>query len=1206
MAGIGSWILKKAGNLFNRKDKEDTADKVDEIKQSKTESPITDTDKTSSKIPRGLTNQVNKSDTQDDRLKDISHDLDESKTNLRVNKNLNQKVQFESKLSTQLSDRLTNILNKYTSEVVSKQSTKANESVDKTTTTTSEVKSDKVILDADSIHVSSEKLNSIEQLLKTQNVLLSDTNKILASQSKVEAEKVKSNLVREQLRVRDLRDEYTKESSANNAKKKTDKSNSSKFEKYLDKQEEAHIDQVRGSDGTKLGLLGKLGLALGLGALLTSGLRKHRTTEPNEYGYVPYESNDAAADIATRVEENAVKGFGRRLFKNAGIKIGTEAAESATKSEAKGVGKLISRIVGRFSKRLGPKAAGALEKGLGIFSKGILKDTAKAAGKSSVKKIPIVGLILGVGDALYRGFREKDPLGAVISLISGIASTIPGIGTAASLAIDALDIGRQIYLADRAVHASNEIDQLLEKAEQDGIYTPGDNSMISQMLRSFDNDTHRLSASQQIQMKDILKAAYELDKSEKELIDMQNQLTLDEYNRKKAEINKKKREFKKGYEMSDKDIKIDKNLEQFYYNSCYNALLNYGVDSKQYKDATNLYKDKTGKVFDPYPIINNEDPEADYVKNVVVPALEKAGSGKAFEESEIGKQIINTYTNKFGIRPNVKGSWCSKAGVSYEPAESAVQEPSATNTEVSSKETPEVKQNSVNKTTEPKSTDTRISSDKYNVIGEATVTATPIEPKGTKVEKPKPSTTDTEVTNINTEQSTPTIDTAPIDVVPENKKSSGLFKGYKKGSKEQKKKFISILSPAIQSKLKREGKSPDFADLMISQMAVESNWGASEAGAFNLSGMKAPKTKGNPKDPSHAVALTTTEYFTDNDKSKHSFPEVFSIDWDSKKGKYKWIVKDWFKSYDSLSNYLDDYYDLINRKWQAFDGEPTVDDFVTRLSTNYGKGKYFTADPEKYKSGVNNRLNEIRSLQDLKESVTQPIKSEITLTSIPKGSFNVDSALTTLEENTDKVLGETKITKKHGWKVGENKPQNKSNGLCARHTRLAINAGGVSTPNNPTSAEGYTTYLPKIGFNEIPNDTELKPGDVSIEEATGTNKNTYGHAAMWDGNQWVSDFKQSSRNVHGSDSGTMHLFRHPKAVANNWTSKTTTVKAEVEPINNIPESKDEGNGAPSNNDNNITQTNTPQPIISQPVTNNNINVVNNYISKNSALMAEVN
>ena len=61
---------------------------------------------------------------------------------------------------------------------------------------------------------------------------------------------------------------------------------------------------------------------------------------------------------------------------------------------------------------------------------------AKAIGKSILKKIPGVGLLAGIGFGLQRAMKG-DFAGAALELASGAVSLVPGVGTAASIAIDA-------------------------------------------------------------------------------------------------------------------------------------------------------------------------------------------------------------------------------------------------------------------------------------------------------------------------------------------------------------------------------------------------------------------------------------------------------------------------------------------------------------------------------------------------------------------------------------------------------------------------------------------------------------------------------------------------------------------------------------------------------------------------------------------------
>jgi hypothetical protein len=79
---------------------------------------------------------------------------------------------------------------------------------------------------------------------------------------------------------------------------------------------------------------------------------------------------------------------------------------------------------------------GAVKAGEKVASKGTAKVGAKSLGKSLLKKIPGVGLIAGGVFAAQRAM-SGDFAGAGLELASGAAGTIPGVGTAASVGLDA-------------------------------------------------------------------------------------------------------------------------------------------------------------------------------------------------------------------------------------------------------------------------------------------------------------------------------------------------------------------------------------------------------------------------------------------------------------------------------------------------------------------------------------------------------------------------------------------------------------------------------------------------------------------------------------------------------------------------------------------------------------------------------------------------
>ena len=118
----------------------------------------------------------------------------------------------------------------------------------------------------------------------------------------------------------------------------------------------------------------------------------------------------------------------------------------ATKKLLTAVGK---RGAGRAGTRLGIAMGGKFSKGLGkslgkrLGGKAIGKVAGGALAKSLGKKIPLVGLGLGAIFAAQRAM-QGDFLGAGLELASGAASTVPGLGTAGSIGIDAALMARDM------------------------------------------------------------------------------------------------------------------------------------------------------------------------------------------------------------------------------------------------------------------------------------------------------------------------------------------------------------------------------------------------------------------------------------------------------------------------------------------------------------------------------------------------------------------------------------------------------------------------------------------------------------------------------------------------------------------------------------------------------------------------------------------
>lgn len=81
----------------------------------------------------------------------------------------------------------------------------------------------------------------------------------------------------------------------------------------------------------------------------------------------------------------------------------------------------------------------------------------------------------------------------------------------------------------------------------------------------------------------------------------------------------------------------------------------------------------------------------------------------------------------------------------------------------------------------------------------------------------------------------------------------------------------------------------------------------------------------------------------------------------------------------------------------------------------------------------------------------------------------------------------------------------KSKCSCAGYVMRAMWHGGC--PIGLLPAYGYSRILPQMGFREMKAENYIpQKGDISV--LPQNDRHVFGHIAVWNGNQWVSDFKQ--------------------------------------------------------------------------------------------------
>lgn len=113
--------------------------------------------------------------------------------------------------------------------------------------------------------------------------------------------------------------------------------------------------------------------------------------------------------------------------------LGAKSSEKVLTATMKTTGKTVS----------GAAAQAAVKAGSATAAKSVAKAGTKTLGKSLLKKIPIIGALAGIGFGLSR-LADGDLLGAAGEVASGLAGTIPGAGTAASIGIDAALMARDV------------------------------------------------------------------------------------------------------------------------------------------------------------------------------------------------------------------------------------------------------------------------------------------------------------------------------------------------------------------------------------------------------------------------------------------------------------------------------------------------------------------------------------------------------------------------------------------------------------------------------------------------------------------------------------------------------------------------------------------------------------------------------------------
>ncbi len=97
---------------------------------------------------------------------------------------------------------------------------------------------------------------------------------------------------------------------------------------------------------------------------------------------------------------------------------------------------------------------------------------------------------------------------------------------------------------------------------------------------------------------------------------------------------------------------------------------------------------------------------------------------------------------------------------------------------------------------------------------------------------------------------------------------------------------------------------------------------------------------------------------------------------------------------------------------------------------------------------------------------------------------------------------------------------------CAAYCRKGLEAGGLDTSDRPQDAKDYGLFLIKHGASAVSQDN-YKPqkGDIAVFQ--GNAAHSHGHVEVYDGKQWISDYKQNNFSPYQTNVPPSRVYRFP-------------------------------------------------------------------------------
>lgn len=230
------------------------------------------------------------------------------------------------------------------------------------------------------------------------------------------------------------------------------------------------------------------------------------------------------------------------------------------------------------------------------------------------------------------------------------------------------------------------------------------------------------------------------------------------------------------------------------------------------------------------------------------------------------------------------------------------------------------------------------------------------------------------------------------------------------------KEFVDLMRPLYSKELNKKGFDTKYTDILVAQSAMESNWGKSQSGKFNLSGIKADK----------------------DDISKGLYTECKTTEYENGVKKEGIIEK--FRDFKSLEDFVDYKVKFLNRdRYKAFDGN-SINDFINRVV----KGGYATAP--NYGDTLANWYSRIQTNYPDNTNQTLPDDTQQLTTSPDASGVYTAQNITEPENYVERIPSSTSYIAQVNWGSS-----NSGWGVSSDAMEMAAkNAASTVTPSSVT------------------------------------------------------------------------------------------------------------------------------------------------------------